>query len=284
MLRYIILGVLFYALTPGIFLRLPSGSKKMVALTHAIVFVAAYYAAEKLAEMFRLKKEGFQEVTVGVASPSMSPNSTTLGATTNYVPTDSNAIKFSSMVNNIYGLYSQMMKEQQTNGTDTPLYKSLYDSYKIQYADTLTLGKTLESNGSIPHGSVATLEERNLTYNKLINVPQVGQNAVESTPIDSGVAAATVAAATKMKGDVCPPGMKLGPRGKCFNTREKQQIQNDDEETSKPTSGCPPGTKRTGMLGKCVKTNNPTPAPKPAPKPKAKKSTFSIFNPFTWFS
>lgn len=255
MLRYIILGALFYALTPSILLRLPrNGSKKMVALTHAIVFVAAYYAAEKLAEMFRLKKEGFQEVTVGVASPSMSPDSTTLGATTNYVPKDSNVIKFSSMVNNIYGLYSQMMKEQQTNGTDTPLYKSLYDSYKIQYPETLTLGKTLESNGSIPPGTVATLEEKRRYYNKLINVPQVGQNAVESTPIDSGVAAATVAAATKMKGDVCPPGMILGPRGKCF------------------------------------KRNNPTPAPKPkskpkpAPKPKAKKSTFSIFNPFTWFS
>lgn len=58
MLRYLVLGALFYVLAPGILLSLPQGgSKKMTALTHAIVFVAAYYASEKLAEIFRVKKK-----------------------------------------------------------------------------------------------------------------------------------------------------------------------------------------------------------------------------------
>ena len=62
MLRYLVLGAIFYVLVPGILLSLPKGgSKKMTALTHAIVFVGAYYLAEKLAEMSAVKpKEGFQ--------------------------------------------------------------------------------------------------------------------------------------------------------------------------------------------------------------------------------
>jgi len=61
MIRYLVLLALFYMLTPGIFLRLSSGgSKSMVALSHAIVFVFAYYVAEMIAEKISLKKaEGF---------------------------------------------------------------------------------------------------------------------------------------------------------------------------------------------------------------------------------
>jgi len=58
MLVYLVLFALFYILTPGIFLSLPSrGSKQMVALTHAIVFVGAFYFAEML---FHITREGFQ--------------------------------------------------------------------------------------------------------------------------------------------------------------------------------------------------------------------------------
>jgi hypothetical protein len=58
MLRYLVLGAIFYVLTPGILLSLPQGgSKKMTALTHAIVFVALYYLIEKLAEMLKIKKK-----------------------------------------------------------------------------------------------------------------------------------------------------------------------------------------------------------------------------------
>ena len=38
------LGLLFFVLTPGVLLTLPSGgSKLIVAATHAVVFVAAWY-------------------------------------------------------------------------------------------------------------------------------------------------------------------------------------------------------------------------------------------------
>jgi hypothetical protein len=58
MLLYLVLFALFYILSPGIFLSLPRrGSKQMVALTHAIVFVGAFYLAERL---FHMTREGFQ--------------------------------------------------------------------------------------------------------------------------------------------------------------------------------------------------------------------------------
>jgi hypothetical protein len=62
MFRYIVLGALFFILSPGNFLTLPrGGSKRTVALAHAAVFVVAYYLSEKLAEMLMVKEvEGFQ--------------------------------------------------------------------------------------------------------------------------------------------------------------------------------------------------------------------------------
>jgi len=58
MLLYLVLFALFYILSPGIFLSLPRrGSKQMVALTHAIVFVGAFYLAERL---FHITREGFR--------------------------------------------------------------------------------------------------------------------------------------------------------------------------------------------------------------------------------
>jgi hypothetical protein len=59
MLNYLILGALFFVLSPGNFLTLPrGGSKRTVALVHAVVFVVAYYLTEKVAEMSMV--EGFQ--------------------------------------------------------------------------------------------------------------------------------------------------------------------------------------------------------------------------------
>jgi len=56
MLNYLILGALFFVLSPGNFLTLPRGGSKMtVALVHAVVFVVAYY----LFQMF-VVNEGFQ--------------------------------------------------------------------------------------------------------------------------------------------------------------------------------------------------------------------------------
>ena len=56
MLNYLILGALFFVLSPGNFLTLPRGGSKMtVALVHAVVFVVAYY----LFQMFMVD-EGFQ--------------------------------------------------------------------------------------------------------------------------------------------------------------------------------------------------------------------------------
>jgi len=60
MLNYLILGALFFVLSPGNFLTLPSGASKMtVALVHAVLFVVAYYLTEKVAEMSMV--EGFQK-------------------------------------------------------------------------------------------------------------------------------------------------------------------------------------------------------------------------------
>ena len=56
--------VLFFVLTPGILLTLPSGaSKKMVALTHGIVFVAIWWLTHKYVWKLSLKLEGMTNPT-----------------------------------------------------------------------------------------------------------------------------------------------------------------------------------------------------------------------------
>ena len=62
-------AVLFYALTPGILLRLPQGGSKMaVAATHAVVFALVYQVTHKMVSKF-IGREGFE------ASGSPSPAS-----------------------------------------------------------------------------------------------------------------------------------------------------------------------------------------------------------------
>lgn len=62
MLRYLFLAALFYVLTPGVFLSLPTGgSKQAMAITHAIVFAALYYLLTKLAKTPKYMKEKFQD-------------------------------------------------------------------------------------------------------------------------------------------------------------------------------------------------------------------------------
>lgn len=54
--------LLFFALTPGILLYLPSGSsKKVVALTHGVVFTAVWWLTHKYVWKMSLKMEGFTE-------------------------------------------------------------------------------------------------------------------------------------------------------------------------------------------------------------------------------
>ena len=51
--------VLFFVLTPGILLTLPTGaSKKVVALTHGLVFVAVWWVTHKFVWNMSLKVEG----------------------------------------------------------------------------------------------------------------------------------------------------------------------------------------------------------------------------------
>jgi phosphotransferase system glucose/maltose/N-acetylglucosamine-specific IIC component len=53
------LVVLFYVLTPGIFLRLPpGGSKTIVALTHGLVFALVYYFTHHSVAAFFHYREG----------------------------------------------------------------------------------------------------------------------------------------------------------------------------------------------------------------------------------
>jgi hypothetical protein len=51
--------LLFFVLTPGIFLSLPSGSsKKIVALTHGVVFTLVWWLTHRYVWQFSLKMEG----------------------------------------------------------------------------------------------------------------------------------------------------------------------------------------------------------------------------------
>ena len=57
MLLYV--AVLFYVLTPGILVTLPSGASKMtVAATHAVVFAVVWHFTHKM--VWRALYEGFQ--------------------------------------------------------------------------------------------------------------------------------------------------------------------------------------------------------------------------------
>jgi hypothetical protein len=54
------IAALFFALTPGILLRLPSGGSKVtVAATHAVVFAVVYHFTHKTAAKFFYGHEGF---------------------------------------------------------------------------------------------------------------------------------------------------------------------------------------------------------------------------------
>jgi len=54
-------GILFYVLTPGILLSLPSkGSKMVVAATHALVFALVYSLTYKIALELSMSLEGFK--------------------------------------------------------------------------------------------------------------------------------------------------------------------------------------------------------------------------------
>ena len=55
-------AVLFYVLTPGIFLSLPPKSSKMlVAATHALVFALVYKFTYRMAARFSMSLDGFQD-------------------------------------------------------------------------------------------------------------------------------------------------------------------------------------------------------------------------------
>ena len=53
--------LLFFVLTPGILLSLPSGSsKKVVALTHGVVFVLVWWLTHKYVWSLSMKLEGYE--------------------------------------------------------------------------------------------------------------------------------------------------------------------------------------------------------------------------------
>jgi hypothetical protein len=53
-------AALFFVLTPGILLRLPSGGSKMtVAATHAVVFALVYHLTNKMVSNYFYGSEGF---------------------------------------------------------------------------------------------------------------------------------------------------------------------------------------------------------------------------------
>ena len=55
--------LLFFVLTPGILLSLPSGSsKKVVALTHGVVFAAVWWLTHKYVWSLSLKLEGLEDM------------------------------------------------------------------------------------------------------------------------------------------------------------------------------------------------------------------------------
>jgi len=73
MLVYV--AALFYVLVPGIFLTLPArGSKKMVALTHAIVFAVVFKLTHKMVWKMTMQMSGFQNQPAMPAMPGMMPN------------------------------------------------------------------------------------------------------------------------------------------------------------------------------------------------------------------
>jgi len=69
MLIYVV--ALFYVLVPGMFLSIPSsGSKKVVALTHAIIFAVIFKLTHKMVWKLSMQMSGFQNAP---AMPGMLP-------------------------------------------------------------------------------------------------------------------------------------------------------------------------------------------------------------------
>ena len=55
-------AILFFVLTPAVFLRLPpNGSKYTVAAVHAIVFAVVFHFTHKIVWRMSMGMEGFQE-------------------------------------------------------------------------------------------------------------------------------------------------------------------------------------------------------------------------------
>jgi hypothetical protein len=65
-------AALFFALTPGVLLRLPPGGSKLtIAATHAVVFALVFHLTHKTAWKMLYGHEGFASTS---ASPSSSPS------------------------------------------------------------------------------------------------------------------------------------------------------------------------------------------------------------------
>jgi len=70
-------AILFFLLSPGILLRLPSnGSKMTVAMVHALVFGLVYYIAHRSVYMYfnpMRRFEGMKDKKEGLAQPQPQP-------------------------------------------------------------------------------------------------------------------------------------------------------------------------------------------------------------------
>jgi hypothetical protein len=71
-------AILFFVLTPAVFLRLPpNGSKYTVAAVHAIVFAVVFHFTHKIVWRMSMGMEGFQEGTQSQGTPNQCPTGKT---------------------------------------------------------------------------------------------------------------------------------------------------------------------------------------------------------------
>jgi hypothetical protein len=75
------IAALFFVLTPGILLRLPSGGTKVtVAATHALVFALVFHLTHKMAFKFFYGHEAFQASGMPSKTPGSMPPMPGMGA------------------------------------------------------------------------------------------------------------------------------------------------------------------------------------------------------------
>ena len=126
MLRYLVLAGLFFALSPGNFLTLPrGGSKRTVAMVHALAFVVAYYLSVKVAEMLMVDlDEGFKSIQGEmVAAPNLIGPSVASVPSIDGVPFP--LVQHNALRNECYRIRFEKDNEYNARGDNTPRFREL---------------------------------------------------------------------------------------------------------------------------------------------------------------